>query len=54
MNPVKRIETMESYPPAHDIDAMAAYAKQHYNTPLGKATAEKYSLDYCPAWLSGA
>jgi hypothetical protein len=34
-------------PPTHDINAMAAYAKQHYNTPLGKATAEKYSLDYC-------
>jgi len=34
-------------PLAHDIDAMAIYAKRYYNTPLGRATAEKYSLDYC-------
>ena len=34
-------------PPAYDINAMADYAKQYYNTPLGRATAEKYSLDYC-------
>ena len=32
-------------PDAHDIDGMANYCKQFYNGP-GKATAEKYTIDY--------
>lgn len=28
------------------LGELAAYAKQHYNTPLGKASSEKYLADY--------
>lgn len=33
-------------PPPDDIAAMSLYAKQHYNSRLGKATPEKYAADY--------
>jgi hypothetical protein len=33
-------------PPAHDLQAMAEYARMHYNTTSGAATAEKYLTDY--------
>ena len=33
-------------PSAKDPVALSIYAKQFYNTPLGKATAEKYLQDY--------
>jgi len=33
-------------PPAHDIQAMAEYAREHYNTTAGAASAEKYLTDY--------
>jgi len=33
-------------PAAHDVDGMAHYAKDHYNTPAGRATQEKYIADY--------
>ena len=33
-------------PAAHDVDKMAAYCKDHYNTAKGKATPEKYTRDY--------
>jgi len=33
-------------PPAHDVPAMAEYARQHYNTTAGAATPEKYLTDY--------
>jgi hypothetical protein len=29
-----------------DIEGLAEYAKEHYNTHLGKATKEKYLADY--------
>jgi hypothetical protein len=31
----------EPLPAAKDTEAMAAYWKAHYNTPLGKGTVEK-------------
>ena len=34
-------------PPAHDLPAMAEYAKINYNSAAGAATAEKYLTDYC-------
>ena len=33
-------------PPAHDLPAMAEYAKLNYNSPFGAATTEKYLTDY--------
>lgn len=36
----------EPLPPADDIDALAAYWKQHYNTPLGAGTAEEWAANY--------
>ncbi len=33
-------------PDSYDLPAMAEYAKAYYNTPRGKATMEKYMLDY--------
>jgi len=33
-------------PAPHDAQAMANYAKQHYNSPDGAATEEKYMQDY--------
>jgi len=33
-------------PPASNVQAMAEYAKQFYNSPLGAATPEKYMADY--------
>ena len=28
------------------LDKLGRYAKKYYNTPLGKATASKYVVDY--------
>ena len=36
----------EPLPAADDIDGLAAYWKQHYNTPLGKGTPSQWSLVY--------
>lgn len=33
-------------PDAHDVQGMATYAKNHYNTADGAATEEKYLQDY--------
>lgn len=33
-------------PPAHDIQAMAEYAKINYNSAAGEATPEEYLADY--------
>jgi len=33
-------------PAPHDVQSMANYAKQHYNSPEGAATDEKYMQDY--------
>jgi len=33
-------------PSVDDEDGLAGYAKQHWNTPAGKATAQKYLDDY--------
>jgi hypothetical protein len=33
-------------PAAHDVDGMARYCKDNYNSKLGKATVEKYTADY--------
>lgn len=33
-------------PAAHDVQSMAAYAKNHYNTADGAATEERYLQDY--------
>ncbi len=33
-------------PEPYDVDGMAEYAKEYYNTPAGKATMEQYILDY--------
>jgi hypothetical protein len=33
-------------PPAHDLPALAEYAKLHYNSAIGAATPEKYLTDY--------
>ena len=32
----------DALPPADDLEAQAAYWKQHYNTPLGAGTVEHY------------
>lgn len=35
--------------PAHDdIEALGRYWKQHYNTPLGKGTANEFVANYTP------
>lgn len=36
----------EALPPIEDTQAFARYAKRHWNTDLGAATAEKYMEDY--------
>jgi hypothetical protein len=36
----------ESLPDAEDVDGLAAYWKEHYNTPLGKGTAPEWALNY--------
>lgn len=36
----------EPLPDATDIGGMAAYWKQHYNTPLGKGTVEEFAEKY--------
>jgi hypothetical protein len=33
-------------PPAHDLQAMADYARMHYNTTAGEASPEEYLTDY--------
>ncbi len=33
-------------PGAHDVDGMAQYCKDYYNSPGGAATTEKYMRDY--------
>lgn len=33
-------------PAAGDIDGLAAYWKQHYNTPLGRGTEEEWANNY--------
>ncbi len=33
-------------PEPYDVDGMAEYAKEYYNTPAGKATMEQYAVDY--------
>lgn len=36
----------EPLPDADDIDGLATYYKQHFNTPLGKATPAEWALKY--------
>lgn len=36
----------EPLPPVGNLDALAAYAKKHWNTHAGKATPKKYLNDY--------
>lgn len=36
----------ESFPKENDIDGLAHYYKQHYNTPSGKATELQFKLNY--------
>ena len=36
----------EAIPDADDLDGLAKYAKQYWNTDLGAATAEKYKSDF--------
>lgn len=36
----------QKLPPHHDHWSLATYAKNNYNTNLGKATPEKYYEDY--------
>jgi len=36
----------EALPEADDIEALAKYWKQHYNTPAGKGTAHEWRLKY--------
>lgn len=33
-------------PPANDLDALAAYWKKYYNTPLGGGTVEEFKNNY--------
>lgn len=40
----------EPLPPANDLNALAAYWKQHYNTPAGKGTEQKF-IDAFPSGL---
>lgn len=36
----------QALPPADDVDGLAGYWKQHYNTPLGKGTAAEFAEKY--------
>ena len=36
----------EPLPAATDIEGLAGYWKQHYNTPLGKGTAAEWAANY--------
>lgn len=36
----------DPFPQPGDLNGLAEYAKEHFNTPLGKATVEKYIDDY--------
>jgi hypothetical protein len=36
----------EPLPHADDLDGLARYAKQYWNTEAGKATPEKYLADF--------
>jgi len=36
----------EVLPPADDIEGLARYWKQYYNTPLGKGTVEEFERNY--------
>lgn len=36
----------EPLPDADDLEGLATYAKKYWNTPAGKATAEKYLNDF--------
>jgi transposase InsO family protein len=40
------LRVTEPLPSAQDVDAMARYWKQHYNTPLGAGTPEQFSSSY--------
>lgn len=33
-------------PPANDVEGMARYWKQHYNTPTGRGTVEEFIANY--------
>ena len=39
---VRYLRAPAAMPPADDVDALAAYWKQHYNTPLGAGTPEEF------------
>ncbi len=43
---IKYLRRPGALPQAHDIIAMAEYAKLNFNSPGGKATPEEYMLDY--------
>ena len=48
VNLVRRLDARMpgNLPPAHDLPAMAEYAKLNYNSVIGAATPEKYLTDY--------
>lgn len=46
MTRVHYLRKKQSIPATDDVAGLAAYWKQHYNTPIGKGTVEEFAANY--------